>query len=242
MSEVEGDEETPDMKMTEIDDSDEKPEMKMAEMLDGDENPEMKMSELLEDDERPDMKMPEVESSDEKPEMKMSELVGNDEKLSERPMEEIVQNTEHNYVIRDSEVKEDAQLKAERQENIRVGMKDVKVTDNSGYAKDLLANRIKMLQSLDTDTLESASFEQLNKLVGILQDTVSQVNKNIKMQELEVRQEKTGRMMKMQRIIADDEPSHFGSNGHMKEMVAVSQDAMDRAEAAYNRAHEKKGK
>ena len=121
-------------------------------------------------------------------------------------------------------------------------MKDVKIIDNSGYAKDLLSERIKMLQNLDTDSLETASFEQLNKLVGILQDTVSQVNKNIKMQELEVRQEKSGRTIKMQHIIADDEPSHFGSTGHMKEMIKVSQKAMDRAEAAYNRAHEKKSK
>lgn len=55
-----------------------------------------------------------------------------------------------------------------------------------------------------------------------------------------MRQEKTGKTMKMQHIISDDEKSHFGNGGHMKEMLAVSQDAMDRADAAYARAHEKK--
>ena len=222
-----------------IDQETEQPAMTMDGLLPSDSSFSMKPVYIDNNTETPEMKMPDIDDADDRPEMLMTDVEQDDGRPAAGPMEDIVMNTVHDYTIRDSEVKEDESEKTERQEGMRSKMKDVRIVDNTAYAKDLLADRIRMLQGLDTDTLDEASFEQLNKLVGILQDTVSQVNRNIKMQQLEVRQEKTGRTMKMQHIIADKEESHFG-NGHMKEMLAVSQDAMDRADAAYARAHEKK--
>ena len=89
-----------------------------------------------------------------------------------------------------------------------------------------------MLQALDVDSLDNASFEQLNSLVGILDDTVRQVEGNMKMRQIETRV--AGTTMKMP-VIEQAERSQF-----MAGNIEVDDIAMERAEEAYQRANPKK--
>lgn len=91
-----------------------------------------------------------------------------------------------------------------------------------------------MLRDLDTDSLENATFEQLNSLVGILDDVVRSVEGNMKMRQIEAR---IGNNMTMKMPVIDQaERSQFMSS----KAIEVDEVAAQRAEEAYMRANPKK--
>ena len=91
-----------------------------------------------------------------------------------------------------------------------------------------------MLRDLDTDSLENATFEQLNSLVGILDDVVRSVEGNMKMRQIEARVG-NNTTMKMP-VIEQAERSQFMSS----KAIEVDDVAVERAEEAYMRANPKK--
>jgi len=91
-----------------------------------------------------------------------------------------------------------------------------------------------MLRDLDTDSLENATFEQLNSLVGILDDVVRSVEGNMKMRQIEARVG-NNTTMKMP-VIEQAERSQFMSS----KAIEVDEVAVERAEEAYMRANPKK--
>lgn len=95
----------------------------------------------------------------------------------------------------------------------------------------MLMSRIEMLQSLDVNSLENASLEQLVSLFKIIEDTTNQAKKQMKMQQIEMTS-KTGKTMTMTGI-KQEERSQFLA----KQIQDPGREAYERAEAAYARAH-----
>ena len=99
------------------------------------------------------------------------------------------------YEIHDSEVKEDKEATRSRNETHRQALnRGPKIIDTDTKARQMLMSKIEMLQSLDVNSLENASLEQLVKLFKIIEDTTNQARREMKMQEIQT-SSKTGKTM-----------------------------------------------
>lgn len=224
MSELEQNLETADMKMTELNENESLNEMKMSEIVNNSDNvSDMKMT-VLNDNPKSQIdksSLSHIESSKEyRREISDVEISGG--KSGEMKMNE----------IQDDEVKETESQRIERVKNaLRSGQI---VNDTRSRVSSILMSKIETLSNLDLDSLQNASMEQLTKLVQIMEDTVNDARKQMKMTEIKQVNSKTGTVMKMPTIVQPERNQFLG-----KPMMSVDDAAMERAESGVGRFKER---
>ena len=194
--------------MQELDDSEmDIPKMKMQEMVVNDSSSAMEMLELIDKplvhklkDERlvehgklDEMEMERLVES-EKPEgQAMQELDERNMKLPDMKMNEID--------VEGGSVKDDMKIgEYVLQDNGDVpDMNMQRLIDND--VKRKILDKIELFSNLDIDSVRNANIEQLFELMKMMEKTVNEVRHDMKMQNLvEVKNEKTGTEMQMERI------------------------------------------
>lgn len=220
MSKLEQNLETSDMKMAELDENESSGDMKMSEIVDNSENgSDMKMAVLNETPKSNIDKssLSRIETGDEyKRDFTDVEISG--EKSGEMVMNE----------IRDDEVKETESQRVERVKKVLSSGQIV--NDTRSRVSSMLMSKIETLSNLDLDSLQNASMEQLTKLVQIMEDTVNDARKQMKMTEIKEVNSKTGTVMKMPKIVQPERNQFIG-----KPMMSVDDAAMYRAESGVGR-------
>lgn len=220
MSELEQNLEISDMKMTELNESESLDEMKMSEMNDNSDNAsDMKMAVLNENPKTPidKLSLSHIETGEEyRREISDVEISGG--KSGEMIMNE----------IQDDEVKETESQRIERVKNALSSGQIVNDTRNR--VSSMLMSKIETLSNLDLDSLQNASMEQLAKLVQIMEDTVNDARKQMKMTEIKQVNSKTGTVMKMPTIVQPERNQFLG-----KPLMSVDDAAMERAESGVGR-------
>lgn len=234
--------------MTRLKEPEEVQHSPMTELKEPEEIVHHPMSELKEPDEIQHSPMSGLEMNTDKSDMRLSELEKNTEVahgpmtgLTEQEydvnieMQPLVDIKKTPYEIHDSEVKEDKEATRSRNETHRQALNQgPKIIDTDTKARQMLMSKIEMLQSLDVNSLENASLEQLVKLFKIIEDTTNQARREMKMQEIQT-SSKTGKTMTMTGI-KQEERSQFLA----KQIQDPGREAYERAEAAYARAHPNK--
>lgn len=252
MAQITDDSEKVNMKMTELSINDELSEMKMSELEQNIETGDMKMTELNENESLNEIKMSEiVDNSDNVSDMKMSVLNESpkpqidksslsriesgekykrelsDVEISGGKSGEMVMNE-----IQDDEVKE---TESQRIDRVKKALSSGQiVNDTRSRVSSMLMSKIETLSNLDLDSLQNASMEQLTKLVQIMEDTVNDARKQMKMTEIKQVNSKTGTVMKMPTIVQPERNQFLG-----KPMMSVDDAAMERAESGVGRFKER---
>lgn len=224
MSELEQNLETADMKMTELNENESLNEMKMSEIVNNSDNvSDMKMT-VLNENPKPQIdksSLNRIESSEEyRREISDVEISGG--KSGEMKMNE----------IQDDEVKETESQRIERVKNALSSGQIV--NDTRSRVSSMLMSKIETLSNLDLDSLQNASMEQLTKLVQIMEDTVNDARKQMKMTEIKQVNSKTETVMKMPTIAQPERNQFLG-----KPMMSVDDAAMERAESGVGRFKER---
>lgn len=224
-----------DMQFIEQDKTVETLDMNMTQPDISSEHPEMNMTKVDADDKKPDMLMTHQDDNIEKPAMSMAE-----------------QNTDTSHIAMDFAEQIDTgkpQMKVYGGEIIDDGYKgkSSKQTLQGGKPevaeKTLtLADKMNMLTNLDMEQIEKAPMEELVKIIGAMEEVISDARNQMKMSRIQAVTQTSAignKKMKMKMpLIEQDERSPFTS---MK-MVNVDDAAIERAERAYAKAHEKKDK
>lgn len=224
MSELEQNLETADMKMTELNENESLNEMKMSEIVNNSDNvSDMKMT-VLNENPKPQIDKSSLNriESGEKYKRDLSDVEISGVKGGEMKMNE----------IQDDEVKETESQRIERVKNALSSGQIV--NDTRSRVSSMLMSKIETLSNLDLDSLQNASMEQLTKLVQIMEDTVNDARKQMKMTEIKQVNSKTGTVMKMPTIIQPERNQFLG-----KPMMSVDDAAMERAESGVGRFKER---
>ena len=224
MSELKQNLETADMKMTELNENESLNEMEMSVIVDNSDNvSDMKMT-VLNENPKPQIdksSLNRIESGEEyRREISDVEISGG--KSGEMKMNE----------IQDDEVKETESQRIERVKNALSSGQIV--NDTRSRVSSMLMSKIETLSNLDLDSLQNASMEQLTKLVQIMEDTVNDARKQMKMTEIKQVNSKTGTVMKMPTITQPERNQFLG-----KPMMSVDDAAMERAESGVGRFKER---
>ena len=105
-----------------------------------------------------------------------------------------------------------------------------------------LSDKMNMLTNLDMEQIEKAPMEELVKIIGAMEEVISDARNQMKMNRIQTVTQTSAlgnRKMTMKMpVIEQDDRSPFTS----AKMVAVDDEARERAERAYAKAHEKKKK
>lgn len=248
MTELVANDESGEMKMSELVDGEASGDMKMSELEQNLETSDMKMTELDENESYRDMKMSEIaDNSENVSDMKMTvlnETPKNDIDKSSLSRIETGDEYKRDFVdveisggksgemvmneIRDDEVKE---TESQRVERVKKALSSGQiVNDTRSRVSSMLMSKIETLSNLDLDSLQNASMEQLTKLVQIMEDTVNDARKQMKMTEIKEVNSKTGTVMKMPNIVQPERNQFIG-----KPMMSVDDAAMYRAESGVGR-------
>ena len=92
-----------------------------------------------------------------------------------------------------------------------------------------------MLIGLDMDEVEKAPMEELVKIIQVMNDVIGDAKKQMKMTSIETRSKVVGNSkMKMEMPVIDQGERNVFSS---KQMAAVDEDARERAERAFAKAH-----
>ena len=241
--------ELPEMKMTEMEMTDASIVMKMQELVDRPLVHQLKDERLVERGKLEDMELQELVESEKPDGQKMQELDDRNMQLPEMKMDEIDvegQSKKKDGDIGDYALSDNSEIPDMKMQEMELSERDLKdglsltldekkakkkemqrLIDND--AKRKILDKIELFSNLDMDSVRNANMEQLFELMKMMEKTVDEVRHDMKMQNLvEIKDEKTGTTMKMERIEQPERSPLF--KGKIKKVEQVDIDyAMKRS-------------
>lgn len=225
-----------DMSMTELVETDKDVSIKNVKLIETEESGDVPMTELVDSEYKMkmiDVQMEEASKSNDVPmttlvdrssnvKMNMTKQDTEDTKTSDMPMTEMIETDRQDSSLSTRSIYKDIADKVQTDQTLQGG-------GLIEYISDDLKSKIMRLVNIDTESIEKASFENMVKLVGIMEDTITEARRQLESAHLIEPEVKT----KRNKLFADVKIQQAPRNSFLStKMKQIDDAAMARAEFA----------